>query len=63
MKIMIENMAKNNVKNKLREEGVNYKDLKKRDFSDLVKEEEKRLILTWGGRGAIAIITGGLLGF
>ena len=60
---MIENMAKNNVKNKLREEGVNYKDLKKRDFSDLVKEEEKRLILTWGGRGAIAIITGGLLGF
>ena len=59
---MIAKMAKNNVKNKLREEGINYRDLKKRDFRKLVKEEEK-LILTWGTRGAIAIITGGLLGF
>jgi len=60
---MIENIAKNNVRKRLKAEGISYKELRKRDFKKMVAEEKKTLLTTWGSRAAVTVFTGGLLGF
>jgi len=58
-----EDIAKKNVKKRLKKAGLNHKELDKREFRKLVEEEEEEILAKWAIRGAMVAFGFGLFGF